>query len=115
MKLNDFRQILNGEILENRYFDAFFVDKDGIEIGSRLPLIRMPGIGIPQEEKQLRRMSTYFLGLSGVQSADPLSLLLQVNSTSPDIVRQNMDARMSGKRKLAMQNILRMLSWASSF
>lgn len=33
VKLNDFRQILNGEILENRYFDAFFVDKDGIEIG----------------------------------------------------------------------------------
>ena len=33
VKLNDFRQILNGEILENRYFDTFFVDKDGIEIG----------------------------------------------------------------------------------
>ena len=26
-------RFLNGEILENRYFDAFFVDKDGIEIG----------------------------------------------------------------------------------
>lgn len=33
VKRNDFRQILNGEILENRYYDAFFVDKDGIEIG----------------------------------------------------------------------------------
>ncbi len=33
VRLNDFRQILNGEILENRYFDAFFVDADGIEIG----------------------------------------------------------------------------------
>ena len=33
VRLNDFRQTLNGEILENRYFDAFFVDADGMEIG----------------------------------------------------------------------------------
>ncbi len=28
-----FRQILGGEILENRYYDNFFVDADGIQIG----------------------------------------------------------------------------------
>ena len=84
-------------------------------IGSRLLLIKTPGIGILREERQLRRTCMYFLDLSGVQSADPLSLLLQASSTSPDIVRQNMDARMSGKRKLAMRNILRMLFWANSF
>ena len=33
LRLSQFRQILGGEILENRYYDNFFVDADGIEIG----------------------------------------------------------------------------------
>lgn len=33
LQLNQFKKILGGEILENRYYDNFFVDADGIEIG----------------------------------------------------------------------------------
>lgn len=33
LKLSQFKKILDGEILENRYYDNFFVDADGIEIG----------------------------------------------------------------------------------
>ncbi len=33
LKTSQYRKILSGEILDNRYYDNFFVDKDGIEIG----------------------------------------------------------------------------------
>ena len=33
LKMSQFRKILGGEILENRYYDNFFVDAEGIEIG----------------------------------------------------------------------------------
>lgn len=33
LKLSQFQKILGGEILENRYYDNFFVDADGLEIG----------------------------------------------------------------------------------
>lgn len=33
LRTSDFRKILNGEILDGSYFQAFFVDKDGVEIG----------------------------------------------------------------------------------
>lgn len=33
LKSSQFRKILNGEILENRYYDNFFVDAEGIQIG----------------------------------------------------------------------------------
>ncbi|MGN0404692.1 MAG: GNAT family N-acetyltransferase [Bariatricus sp.] len=33
LKTSQYRKILEGEILDNRYYDNFFVDKDGIEIG----------------------------------------------------------------------------------
>lgn len=33
LRTSDFRKILNGEVLDGSYFNAFFVDKDGVEIG----------------------------------------------------------------------------------
>lgn len=33
LQLNQFKKILGGEILDNRYYDNFFVDAEGIEIG----------------------------------------------------------------------------------
>lgn len=33
LRTSDFRKILNGEVLEGNYFQAFFLDKDGVEIG----------------------------------------------------------------------------------
>ena len=33
LKTSQYRKILSGEILDNRYYDNFFVDADGMEIG----------------------------------------------------------------------------------
>lgn len=33
LEMEEFQQILSGEVLENRYSESFFVSADGIEIG----------------------------------------------------------------------------------